>query len=236
MLASKPRQNNRCVALAIIPFMTWCAEFSASNTSTLSFFGTSILSPYMGTPSRQYSWSAIDQNWWIFASSSWRDVVNPSCMYVANVRHSSSVAAAATILSQVIARSLGSCVYAAMINALLIRSTCWTASIVVSLCFGEVGYLEVQSGAALSFPGTCLIRNLSFVNLDPASIIFQCFSPHWVLILWDIGSASGRENTWCQSYYNQLRDTLLCSSQMFLPPPQSAEQCSFSILWRDYPV
>ena len=118
----------------------------------------------MGTPSRQYNWSAIDQNCRIFDGSSWRDLGNPFCMYTANARHSSSVAAAATILSQVMALSLGSCSYADIIDACITQLICWVVSIlVIPLGFGDAGYLEVHSVAAFSFPGTCLMWNL-YIN------------------------------------------------------------------------
>ena len=124
MLASNPGQNNRCCALAIIPLTPWCAECSASRTSAQSCLSIRILFSFMGTPSRQYNWSAIDQNCWIFSGSSWRDLGNQFCMYSANVQHSSSVAAAAMILSQVMALSLGSCSYADIIDACIARSIC----------------------------------------------------------------------------------------------------------------
>ena len=164
MVASNLGQNNRCRALGIIPLTPWCAECSASRTSARSCLGIRILFSFMGTPSRQYNWSAIDQNCWIFDGSSWCDLGNPFCMYSANARHSSSVTAAATILSQVMALSLGSYSYADIIDAYIARSICWVMSILVtSLGFGDAGYLEVQSGAAFSFPGMCLTWNL-YIN------------------------------------------------------------------------
>ena len=98
MLASNPGQNNRCRALAIISLKPWCAECSASRTSARSCLDIRIFS-FMGTSSRQYNWSAIDQNCRIFNVSPWHDLGNLFCMYSANARHSSSVAAAATILT-----------------------------------------------------------------------------------------------------------------------------------------
>ena len=160
MLASNPGQNNRCRALAVILLTPWCAECSASRTSARSCLGIRILFSFMGTPSRHYNWSVIDQNCWIFDGSLWRDLGNPFCMYSANARHSLSVASTATILSQVMALSLGSSSYADIIARLI----CWVMSILVTpLGFGDAGYLEVQSGAAFSFPRTCLMWNL-YIN------------------------------------------------------------------------
>ena len=85
-------------------------------------------------------------------------------MYVTSVQHSTLVAVTAMILSQVVAHSLRSFVYAVMIDACIFRSICWMVSMVIALlCSGNVGYLESHSGVALSFPRTCLIRNL-FIN------------------------------------------------------------------------
>ena len=61
----------------------------------------------MGTPSRQYNWSAIGQNSQSFYCSLWRDFEN-LCMYIASVQHCLSVVTAAMILSQVMAHSLRS--------------------------------------------------------------------------------------------------------------------------------
>ena len=118
----------------------------------------------MGTPSRQYNWSAIDQNCRIFYGSSWCNLRNLFCMYSANAQHSLSVAVAATILSQVMALNLGSCFYTDIIDACIARSICWVVSILITLLgFGDTGYLEVQSGVAFSFPGMCLMWNL-YIN------------------------------------------------------------------------
>ena len=103
MLVSKPGQNNCCLALAIILSTLWRLECSASSTRALTCFDIRILSPFMGTCSRQYNWSAISQNCWIFDGSLWRDFGNLSCIYVASIRHSSLVAMTPTILSQVMA-------------------------------------------------------------------------------------------------------------------------------------
>ena len=169
MLASWPGQNNHCLVLAIIPLMLWCAECNASSNLALNCYGIRILSPFMGTSSRQYNWSAISQNWWIFGSSLWYDFENQSWIYVASIWHFSlaAVAAAILILSQVMVRNLGSWAYVALIDACIFRSICWMVLMVVALlCSNNVRCLEVQSGIVLSFPGMCFIWNLYINDLS----------------------------------------------------------------------
>ena len=67
----------------------------------ISLFVTSnimrILSPFMGTSSRQCNWSANGQYSRSFNGSSWREFGNPSRMYVAIAKYSLSEAAAGAL-------------------------------------------------------------------------------------------------------------------------------------------
>ena len=77
----------------------------------------------------------------------------PFWIACAMVWHSSSVATAATILSHVIAFSLGSLPYIDVKAALTVVSIIWAG-----LLRGvPAGYQEVQLGAKLSFPERCFI-------------------------------------------------------------------------------
>ena len=172
MLASNPGQNSCCRALAIIPLTPWCAECSASRTSARSCLSIRIFFFFYGHPIKTIQLVCH----------------RPKLVGFSMVVHGVTwgIHSVCTPLTHGIPRQwpqqprscprLGSCSYADIIDACIARSICWVMSILVTpLCFGDAGYLEVQSAAAFSFPGTCLMWNL-YINERSLKVSRRGFS------------------------------------------------------------
>ena len=86
MLASRPGQNNRCLAFASIPFTPSCAAWSDSSTSAQSCRGIRILSALTVAPFKQYYSSRMDQKTRTMGGRSLRDLEKPFLMTCTMVR------------------------------------------------------------------------------------------------------------------------------------------------------
>ena len=137
MLVFRPGQKNRCLTFASIPFMPWCAAGSDSSTSARSCRGIRILLALTVTPSKQHNSSRMGQKTWIMGRRSLRDLGELFWITCTMVRHSSSVAAAAIILSYIITFSLGSLPYIDVKAALTAVSIIW-----VGLSCGLTGFFD----------------------------------------------------------------------------------------------
>ena len=133
----------------------------------------SILLALTVTPSKQYNSSRMSQKTRTIGGRSLRDLKKPFWFTCVMVRHSSSVAAAGTILSHVIGFCLGSLPYMDVKVALTVVSIIWEG---LSHRVPD-GYREAQSDAKLNFPRWCFICNLhiSVLFLKFKSLGFNVF-------------------------------------------------------------
>ena len=129
------------------------------------------------TPFKQYNSSRMGQKPRTMGGRSLSDLGEPFWITCAMVWHSSSVVAAATIFSHVIAFNFGSLLYIDVKAAFSVVSTIWTG-----LSRGvPAGYREAQSGAKLSFPGAMFYLGLyiSILSLKYNRWGFLIFSRSW---------------------------------------------------------
>ena len=164
----------------------------------------------IGTPSTQYRASFMDQKWRLVSGSSCRYSGNPFWMYSARDRHSSSMDAAATIRAHVTVLNLGSCSYVELNGAFIVLSMVHAASpSIAPVCPETAECLDVQSGAAVSLPGSFFFQNLYIkersLRLNSLGFLMSSIAlSEKILIrgLWStVTNSSGHPNASFQSIY-----------------------------------
>ena len=148
------------------------------------------------------------------------------------VRHSSSVAAVATILSHVIAFSFGSLPY------IDVKATLIAVSMILAglSCGVPAGYQEVQTGAKLSFPGLCFTWNLyiSVLSLKFNRWRFLIFSRAWSKNIFTSGKWSTVTNETEHQNINIRHDSNLYTRAM--ASPSTGAYCDSESLVKREPV